>query len=400
MEAPRRLLPTWLMGLGFFPLGASGSVTLITVPQLLAANHVPEQQIAASTAIILLPGFVSFVITPLLDWRFSRRAYSIFFTVVGAIAQFAALAFIHNVVVVTALLVVSMTAISMTVAAVGGWFGNLMPTDRKDALGAWFTVANLGAGGVVATIAIYLLRGLPYLVGDFLLALTILGAIPLYLWVECPPADGRLASESFKAFARDIAALLKRPSVLWTLLLFVAPCASFALTNLIGGLGRDFHTPETMVGFIGGVGVSVAGIIGSLLMPLLARRIEPRALYLGVGMVGAVFTVALIGLARSPATYALTSLGENIFQAAAFSVSYAITLRTIGHENPLAATQFGLLTAAGSLPLAYMQAIDGHFYGSLGGVNGSFLADAGISAAGCALLGLLFWSLRRRIPAI
>ena len=400
MQTPRRLLPTWLMGLGFFPLGASGSVTLITVPQLLAANHVPEQQIAASTAIVLAPGFVSFVITPLLDWRFSRRAYSIFFAVVGAVAQFAALAFIHNLALVTALLVVSMTAISMVVSAVGGWFGNLMPTEKKNALGAWFTVANLGAGGVVATVAIYLLRGLPYLVGDFLLALTIMGAIPLYLWVECPPADGRLASESFKAFARDLWALLKRPSVLWTLLLFAAPCASFALTNLIGGLGRDFHTPETMVGFIGGVGVSVAGIIGSLLMPPLAKRIEPRALYLIVGMVGAAFTVALIGVGRSPATYAITSLGENIFQAAAFSVSYAITLRTIGHENPLAATQFGLLTAAGSLPLAYMQAIDGHFYGFLGGVNGSFLADAAVSAAGCVVLGLLFWGLRRRIPAI
>jgi PAT family beta-lactamase induction signal transducer AmpG len=400
METPRRLLPTWVMGLGFFPLGASGSVTLISVPQLLAANHVPEQQIAASTAIILMPGFVSFVITPLLDWRFSRRAYAIFFTVIGAIAQFAALAFIHDVGMVTILLSISMTAISMVVSAVGGWFGNLMPTGKKDALGAWFTVANLGAGGVVATIAIYLLRGLPFLLGDLLLALTILGAIPLYLWVECPPADGRLASESFKAFARDVAALLKRPSVLWTILLFVAPCAAFALTNLIGGLGRDFHTPETMVGFIGGVGVSVAGIVGSLLVPPLARKIEPRALYLAIGLVGAGFTLVLIELGRTPATYAVASLGENVFQAAAFSVSYAITLRTIGHDNPLAATQFGLLTAAGSLPLIYMQAIDGHFYGFLGGVNGSFLADAALSAAGCVVLGVLFWGLRRKIPAI
>ncbi len=400
MQTHRSPPPTWLMGLGFFPLGASGSVTLITVPQLLAANHVPEQQIAASTAIVLIPGFVSFVVSPLLDWRYSRRAYSIVFAVLGAIGQFMALAFIHSLALVTACLFVSMFAISMNVSAVGGWFGNQTQTEKKDALGAWFTVANLGAGGVVATIAIYLLRGLPYLLGDFLLALTILGAIPLYLWVDCPPADDRLASESFRAFVRDVAALLKKPSVLWTLLLFVAPCASFALTNLIGGLGRDFHTPETMVGFIGGVGVSVAGIIGSLLVPPLARKIEPRALYLMIGMVGAAFTLTLIVLGRTPATYAAASLGENIFQAASFSVGYAITLRTIGHENPLAATQFGLLTAAGSLPLAYMQAIDGHFYGMLGGASGSFLADAGISAAGCAALGLLFWALRRTIPKI
>lgn len=400
MATHRQLPPTWVMGLGFFPLGASGSVTLITVPQLLAAQHVPEQQIASMTAIILIPGFISFLSSPLLDWRFSRRAYAIVFAVLAAIGQFAALAFIRDPAVVTVCLFVAMLAIGMNVAAVGGWFGNQSPTDRKDALGAWFTVANLGAGGVVATVAIYLLRGLPYLLGDLLLALIILAAIPLYLWVPCPPADGRLAGESFKAFARDVAALLKRPSVLWTLLLFVAPCASFALTNLIGGLGRDFHTPEAMVALIGGLGVSVAGIVGSLAMPPLAQRIEPRALYLVIGVAGAAFTMILIALARTPATYALASLGENVFQAAAFSVGYAITLRTIGHDNPLAATQFGLLTAASGLPLAYMQAIDGHFYGFLGGVNGSFAADAAISAAGCAVLGLVFWALRRRIPKI
>lgn len=400
MQTRRPLPPAWVMGMGFFPLGASGSVSLINVPQLLAANHVPEHQIAASTAVILVPPFISFIASPLLDWRYSRRAYAISFAVVAAIAQFAALAFIGNLALVTTLLFVSLFAISMVVAAVGGWFGNLMPTEKKDTLGAWFTVANLGAGGVVATIAIYLLRDLPYLLGDFLLALTIVATIPLFLWVQCPPADDRLASESFKAFARDVTALLRRPSVLWTLLLFMTPCASFALTNLIGGLGRDFRTPETMVGFIGGVGVSVAGVIGSLLVPPLARRIEPRALYLLIGLVGAGFTLSLIGLGRTPATYALTSLGENALQAAAFAVGYAITLRTIGHDNPLAATQFGLLVAALSLPLAYMQAIDGHFYGFLGGASGSFLADASISAVACAGLGLLFWSLRRMIPKI
>ena len=47
MATHRPAPPIWVMGLGFFPLGASGSVMLITVPQLLAANHVPEQNIAS-----------------------------------------------------------------------------------------------------------------------------------------------------------------------------------------------------------------------------------------------------------------------------------------------------------------------------------------------------------------
>ena len=61
-------------------------------------------------------------------------------------------------------------------------------------------------------------------------------------------------------------------------------------------------------------------------------------------------------------------LGQNVFQAAAFSAANAITLRAIGHDNPLAATQFGVLVGATQIPLTYMQMIDGNAYG-LGGVT-------------------------------
>ena len=98
-------------------------------------------------------------------------------------------------------------------------------------------------------------------------------------------------------------------------------------------------------------------------------------------------------------TFGVAMLGENVFQSAAFSVANFIILRTIGHDNPLAATQFGLLNAAGALPLSYMQYIDGQAYG-LGGVNGSYLADSLISGLACAILALLLWSLRRSIPPI
>ena len=100
-----------------------------------------------------------------------------------------------------------------------------------------------------------------------------------------------------------------------------------------------------------------------------------------------------------PVTFGLAFLGENVFQAAAFSVANLIILRTIGHDNPLAATQFGLLTTAFGLPLIYMQVIDGQAYG-IGGVTGSYLADALVSGGACVALAVLLWSLRRRIPAI
>jgi PAT family beta-lactamase induction signal transducer AmpG len=86
-----------------------------------------------------------------------------------------------------------------------------------------------------------------------------------------------------------------------------------------------------------------------------------------------------------------------VFQAAAFSTANIITLRTIGEDNPLAATLFGLLTAATILPLTYMQMADGQAYGAAG-VAGSFAADALISGAACVLLGLAMRFLTRLAP--
>ena len=387
------------MGLGFAPLGVFGSVMLLTTPQLLAASHVPESQIAAVTAAGLIPGFCSFLLAPLMDWRFSRRTYAVAFTVIGAACAFAALMCVGDLAALTALLVIGNLAINLGVAAVGGWFGGLTRPDQQGALGAWFTVFNIGGFGLVGAVSVGLIRMLPHALGAGLIALSVLVAIPLFLATPCRPADGRLARESFRDFIRDVLALLSKPAVLWTLLLFVMPATAFALTNTLGGLGRDFKTSEGLVGLLGGAGAAVAGVSGALMIPQLSKITAPRPLYLAVGAVGALFTLGLVFLPHNPVTFGVAMLGENVFQSAAFSVANFIILRTIGHDNPLAATQFGLLNAAGALPLSYMQYIDGQAYG-LGGVNGSYLADSLISGLACAILALLLWSLRRSIPPI
>jgi len=387
------------MGIGFLPLGAFGSLMLITFPALLATNHVPEGQIAAITAIGLIPGFAYFLATPILDWRFRRRSYAIGLAVIGGLCMFAAFLFVTNLTVLPILLFVGYMAISLCIAAVGGWFGNLTQPADQDRLGAWFTVFNLGGGGMVAMSAISLVRGLPYVVGAGILSLAVVAAVPMFLLLPCPPADKTLASESFRDFARDVLTVLRKGSVLWTLPLFLMPSASFALTNTLGGLGHDFNTSERLVGLIGGGGVTIAGVFGPLLIPPLAKRLPPRPLYLMVGVCGALFSLALILLPHVPATFGLALMGENIFQAGAFSVANVIALRANGKDNPLAATQFGLLIAATGLPLTYMQYLDGQAYG-LGGVNGTLLNDAALSGGACLVLAVVFWAFRKRVPLV
>jgi PAT family beta-lactamase induction signal transducer AmpG len=394
-----KLPPVWLLGLGYLPLAVNGSVGLIAVPDLLASAHVPEAQIAMATSLYIATGFLSIPLAPLLDWRFERRTYAIGFAILAALCNFGALTWIQNVPLLAALLFLAGIATVMCVTAVGGWFGDLVPKEEKDSLGAWFNVVNFGAGGVVAACIVYALRALPFPFGEAVISTLILLVLPLFFLTPCPPADKKLASESFRNFVNDVAALFRRKDVQWVLLIFLAPSASFALTNTLSGFGHDYRASDEMVGVIGGAGVAVAGISGSLIVPQITKRLSPVVVYLLVGLVGAAMTLAIIPAPRNWVVFGIAMMGQNVFQAAAFTAANAITLRVIGHDNPLAATQFGVLIGATQIPLTYMQMIDGRAY-DFGGVAGSFAADAVISGAACVLLGLLYWRFGRWVVAL
>jgi len=63
------------MGLANGVFGMYGGIMVISVPQLLSARHVPKSIIAAMTTVMLSPGFWAFLVSPVLDVRFSRRWY-------------------------------------------------------------------------------------------------------------------------------------------------------------------------------------------------------------------------------------------------------------------------------------------------------------------------------------
>jgi PAT family beta-lactamase induction signal transducer AmpG len=367
------------------------------LPQVLAANGVSEPHIASVTAIGMIPSFCAFLLSPILDWHFRRRTYAIVLVLMTGLMIFSAVLRIRQLPELTLFLFLGAVTVTLYYAAIGGWFGNLTAAEDKGRLGAWLTVGNVGSGGLVTIVAPLLLRHLPIGLAASLVSVLILLPVPFLFLFHAPPADARLASESFRAFFRDVLAVLRRRSVQWTLFLFVMPAASFALTNTLPGLGRDFSAPETFLAITAGAGVIIPGIAASLLVPSILRRIVALWLYLLIGSFGALFTLILAGLPRNALIFAIAILGENMFQAAAFAVETTIVLQTIGEDNPLAATQYALLASAPSLPLVYMQAVDGAAYG-IGGLIGSYLADALLSLGACGLLALLLKLVRRPEP--
>lgn len=389
------------MGLANLTFGAYGALCLMTVPQLLAAQGVAQVTIASITALALMPTFCGFLIAPILDVRFSRRAYAVAFGSLAAGTAFVAMCNLGSIERLTPLLVIGFLAANLYYNALGGWLGTIVPPGQEGRLAAGFTVGNVAGFGVGAILFMTLLRELPPTAGALACAASIALPMVLLAWIPAPIAERRGARESYATLLRELRLLLARPVVRRSLFLFCLPAASFALTNSLGGLGREFGASERFVSVFAGIGVTGSAILGTLFVPALVRRIEPLFLYLAIGAGGACFTLSLSILPHTPAVFALALIGQNIFQAAAFAVESTLVFRSIGQHNPLAATQFAFLQAATCLPIAYMQALDGQAY-DRGGLHAMLATDAGASLLACGLLlpVVLFWRVRQRSTTI
>jgi PAT family beta-lactamase induction signal transducer AmpG len=384
----KALPPVWLMGMTNMVLGTSGAVSLLVTPQLLAAAHVPEPRIAAITGLSLAAGWISVPFSPILDVRFSRKTYAIVFTLLSGLLGGWALAEIGNPALLGWLLFAGSFAVSLAVGAAGGWIGSLASKTDDARLASWFTVANIGGFGVVSVVGAGLMRALPPGVGALALGALIASPALVCLLIPGPPPDRRLASESFGQFFGDIARLVRRPSVLMTVALFASPAAAFALTNTLGGLGHDYGASEQFVSLAGGAAITIVGVVTSLLAPKIGGGAAPQWLYLAIGATGSLFTLTLLALPHTPAMFLIAMIGENIAQSAAFAVGTLVIFAAMGKDNPLAATEYSILTAAVLVPLTYMQVLDGQAYGAMG-LKGAYLMDAGLGLAACGALALM-----------
>jgi MFS transporter, PAT family, beta-lactamase induction signal transducer AmpG len=392
----RSTAPVWLMGLTNSVFGMYGGIIVISVPQLLSARHVPEATIAAMTAAMISPGFWTFLISPLLDVRFSRRWYCVATAAAAAALLTLALLNLNNLVLVEILLIAGFFFANLYQSALGGWLSSIIGAAQENRLSVWVTLGNISGGGAMAVITGELVQHLAPAAAAVLLGSLIFLPTAVFPWMQAPAPDRRLARENFSRFFREVLRLLKRREIGIALLMFIAPAATFSLTNFLSGLADDFHASSHFVGLVGGLGVLLGGIAGCAAFPLIDRLLPLRFLYLAVGATGAVFTLALILLPHSPSLFAVALIGENVFQALAFTVSVAITFEIIGRSNPLAATTYCLLTSATNVPLTYMLIVDATGY-ARHGVAGSYAADAAVSLLACLLLlALLSWLSRER----
>jgi PAT family beta-lactamase induction signal transducer AmpG len=394
LKPHRAVAPIWLMGMSNLSFGFYAGFITVPLPQLLAGQHVPEAQIAAITATVFSGGIWVFLLGPMLDVRFSRRWYATLFAGIAAICLTTGLILSTHLEVLEVLMLVGFASAQLCTNALGGWLATIVHHEDEARLSSWTWAATFAGNGLMAVLAGELVRALPLPLAAVLLGIIVFIPTCIFLVMPSPAPDRRLARESFGKFFGEVIAVIRRREVIVAIVLFASPCASFALTNTLGSLGNNFHASPRFVSVVGGAGLSLAGIFGSLMFVPFSKLLRLRPLYLAIGGVGAFFTAGLLLLPHTPSTFGIAMVGENVFQALAYTGITAISFETIGRNNPLAATQYSLFNAASLIPIIYMQVIDGRAYTGHG-VTGSFLADAGLSLIACSLLALMLFLLRR-----
>jgi len=388
LNSTRRVPPVWLMGLSNTTLGCSDGIIFFVIPQLMAARHVPELKIAAITAVADSPFFWFVFFAPILDVRFSRRWYATILAALSGIAAATAILSLHHLLVLQIAMVICGAAAILSSSALGGWLSNITPKEHKNPLSKWMNIALLSGTGLTSAAGGEFVRRLPVIPAAILIGAIVFLPAVIFLFMPSPGPDRRLAGESFAQFNREVLSLLRRREVILVLLLFLSPCGTFALTNLLGGLGADFHASARAVSLAGGAGAFIAGLLGCSLFPVIAQRLRLLSFYFANGIVGCIFTLSLVILPHTTFTFVLVLFGEYLFQALSFAIQIGIMFDAIGPDNPLAATTFSFLAAATNIPMAYLTFIDGHAY-SVGGIVGMLFTDSAIGIIACIVAAIL-----------
>jgi PAT family beta-lactamase induction signal transducer AmpG len=328
-------------------------------------------------------------VAPILDVGLSRRVYATILALGLAALTALSLNLLSDLPALAVTMFLANVCYYLYTPAIAGWFGQLLARNEEPVLGAWISAASVAGFGASSALAIVLLRHLPYELGVAVICLVGLTPLSLFFFVPHEPTPTLSVRDSFGPVRRNLARIVRDRHIWRMMALFAVPCATFSLTNTLSGIGRDFHASEGFVGLIGGVGTTLGGVFGALIAPLFVKRFPTLPLYIGIGVMGALFTLSLLLQPRTPFLFGLAMVGENIFQSAAIALSYALILLSVGKNNPIASTHFALINAAWVVPIVYMPMLDGLGY-DRGGLVGNLAVDAGVSLVACAVMALLF----------
>jgi PAT family beta-lactamase induction signal transducer AmpG len=386
-EITKRKLPVWAMGLANMPTGFVYGFISTTFGILLVSRGVSVGKVGTISAIAFSPTFWAWIFSPVLDVRFTKRAYAYGLAATAAALLALAVLSLGNLRVFTIALTASCAAIVLYSSAVQGWAPDFCKDEEYDTISGWFNIANLGAAGVFSALAVVFVRLLPLPLVAVVLAMLVFAPTSLLRHFPAPPRPAGELGANFRAMGRDLKRVAREGRIWIGLLIFVSPVC-FSLTNLFSSLGADFHASENAVTSLNGPGVAVACSLGCLLAIPLCRRFRRRSIYLLSGVGAAMACAGMAWGQKTLVFYAAGLLVYNFFQGFNYTSFTALEMEIIGPKNALSGTMMAVLTASANIPISGMTKVDSWMHDAHG-LNAMLLVDGSAAVAAMVLLLLI-----------
>lgn len=387
--------------------GTFNGFAAVSLSQLLPDRGVSLERVSEIVGLILTASYVSFLVTPLVDCGLPRRVWAGLLAMAAAICLGFSVPLLnaaghnagHGTGSVTLMLVLFFGYLCNQVytSAIGGMVPNLVAPKQHGSVSAWMNISYLALTGAGGALSVWEIRHLPLPLATLLVPVPILlGAIPL-LFLPKEARRPRPVGEAMRQLFHDLSATAKKPSYLFALLVFVVPSATFALQNLFGGMGADFHAGPELTNLSVGLLFTIACAIGAAIGGPLSSRVDRRLLFIAPAMLAALGNLVMIFGPHTPWMFAAGLFFYNLMAGINYTATSALVFQIVGRDNPLSATQYSVCIAACNLAIAGSVFMDGRGSGH-GGANGALAVDATLSLVLGTIVLALVWRLGGGFP--
>jgi PAT family beta-lactamase induction signal transducer AmpG len=372
------------------PYGFTNAVSTILMPYLLRKNGIPVDQIAGVVAISVLPAIWYFLWSPLADAGLRRSTCILLSAIAAAVAGAAAILGVHGPLPLLTLLLFLANAFSGLLGSANGALLTVMPESLRGRAAGWYQAGNLGGGAIGGGMVIWLADNAALsVVAVAIAAATVLPALAVFLIDEPAPVP-RAVGPLLRGLFIDLREVFLARRTWLGLVFFLSPVGSAGISNLISGVGPDYHASGTVVLWATGIAGGLLQAGGCFIGGYAADRMNRMVAYALAGILAAIFgTYLALGPATS-FTYAAGYSAYAISAGFAYSVYTALVLDVVGRRRHAAAAAYSTLNAAGNVPIAYMTWLDGVGYKHWG-ARGLMATDA-VGNGAFALILLLIAS--------
>ncbi len=367
----------WIFGLLILPVAVYVGFTATPLPFLLSKAGVSVYEIGTIGSLLQLPNILVFLWAPLVDVRLRRRSWLVLAAFATAICMWIALPLVGtaSLYVLTSFLLVGGVTVSLVLASSGGLMVTALSPAAQSKAAAWNQAGYLAGGALGGALILWLVTRLTAFSTGLILALVLfLPSLVAFTLPEKEPAPAHWFKGRFAAIKREIGGVFKSPLRRWSTLLLMAPAGTGAAQLLLPAIASHYGVGASGVIWINGLGGGIALAAGSLLGALIPSDWDGRVVYASAGLLNGLAAIALTS-ADGATGYLVGTILYLVTVGLCWARFTALIVEIVGPDTKDASTIYSALSAAGSIPLAYMTWLDGFGYSKLG-THGLLWTDA------------------------